>query len=690
MRTIIITIAMVLSSTYMFAQWQTFGNAVVPGQFLGSTNNQFLDFRTNGINRMTILGADNLLNSPQFATEKAGNVGIGTHHPLTLLHLGGEGSSVGGWRDWMDIGTYYASRGGYDNMYVGLRKISLDKHEAIINFGNNPSINPGNGDLLRFVFTAATGNGRASTNDGFELARMWVDGQDNGRMGIGDFFTAGIQPQNSLEIMASESSPYWNQPGGASGLRFTHLTSDSMTTTNPGKGLLAVDENGDVIYVNPSTGGSGDLDCRWEDINSATIAGEKDMITANDPSEECYRGKIGIGLSGIKLAKLNVVNEFSRDKVLIGIYGESDVTEGDMNTYVIGVSGKGHNNGVCCIPTVNVGLQGEGRDSRYVVGVNGLAVGNIDEATTGISIGVRGIAQGAITHNIGVYGEVYTPGNPGYFVGGNVVLTGNTVIISDESVKNTIEPMENASSLLNNLQPKTYYYQSPENREIAFDQQLQYGFLAQEVIDVIPDIVKETIVPELMDSTGVIEGSEVDLLGIKYEALIPILVAGFQEQNELIIDQAAQLANQNETIANLETQLQAQASQLEEMQNDMQSVLAAVQTMQQKNVNCCTPKTESDETGMLINENQKGLELQQNVPNPFDDQTRIVFKLPNAAAVILEITDATGRPLQRLIDGTLDKGEHTTLWDGSKVPSGIYFYTLYADGQLLTKKMIKR
>jgi len=56
----------------------------------------------------------------------------------------------------------------------------------------------------------------------------------------------------------------------------------------------------------------------------------------------------------------------------------------------------------------------------------------------------------------------------------------------------------------------------------------------------------------------------------------------------------------------------------------------------------------------------------------------------------LEITDATGRPLERLIDGQLSNGEHTTLWDGSNVASGIYFYTLYADGQLLTKKMIKR
>ena len=219
---------------------------------------------------------------------------------------------------------------------------------------------------------------------------------------------------------------------------------------------------------------------------------------------------------------------------------------------------------------------------------------------------------------------------------------------------------------------------------------MQYGFIAQEVQEVIPTIVKTTHTPELLDSLGVVEGTDVDLLGIQYDAIIPILVAGFKEQNMIVSDQAAQLETQNETIANLEAQLQAQASQLEEMQNDMQSVLAAVQSMQQKTANCCAQNTEIGVPGGMINENQQELELEQNVPNPFDDQTRIAFYLPQSADVILEITDAAGRPLERLIDGKMSSGEHTTLWDGSKVPSGIYFYTLYADGQLITKKMIKR
>src|SRR5690554_805483 len=221
----VLALGMIAIPLAVSAQVSTLGNSGNPTDYIGwnatqafplqirHNANQPINFFTGNTQRMTILGADNLLGSPQFATERAGNVGIGTRHPLTLLHMGGEGASGAGWRDWMDIGTYYASRGGFDNMYVGLRRIAADRNEAIINFGNNPSGNSGNGHLLRFVFTAAPGNGLASTADGFEIARMWVDGQDNGRMGIGDFFTAATQPENTLEIMASQGSPYWNQPG---------------------------------------------------------------------------------------------------------------------------------------------------------------------------------------------------------------------------------------------------------------------------------------------------------------------------------------------------------------------------------------------------------------------------------------------------------------------------------------------
>ena len=70
----------------------------------------------------------------------------------------------------------------------------------------------------------------------------WLNG---GNLGIGD-----ATPGNKLEITQGYS--------GNSGLRFTNLTSASSTVSNPGNGVLALDADGDVIYVDePSGGGSG-------------------------------------------------------------------------------------------------------------------------------------------------------------------------------------------------------------------------------------------------------------------------------------------------------------------------------------------------------------------------------------------------------------------------------------------------
>lgn len=38
----------------------------------------------------------------------------------------------------------------------------------------------------------------------------------------------------------------------------------------------------------------------------------------------------------------------------------------------------------------------------------------------------------------------------------------------------------------------------------------------------------------------------------------------------------------------------------------------------------------------------------------------------------------------------MEKGEYTERWDDSAVASGIYYYSLYADTERLTKKMIKK
>jgi hypothetical protein len=79
--------------------------------------------------------------------------------------------------------------------------------------------------------------------------------------------------------------------------------------------------------------------------------------------------------------------------------------------------------------------------------------------------------------------------------------------------------------------------------------------------------------------------------------------------------------------------------------------------------------------------------LAQNYPNPFNAKTTISFNLAQNGHVKLETFDLLGRRMATLIDANFMAGQHTAIWDCSKVPSGVYFYKL-SDGQnSLAKKM---
>ncbi len=70
-------------------------------------------------------------------------------------------------------------------------------------------------------------------------------------------------------------------------------------------------------------------------------------------------------------------------------------------------------------------------------------------------------------------------------------------------------------------------------------------------------------------------------------------------------------------------------------------------------------------------------------PNPTAGATTISFSLPRAGEVSLAIYDASGRSIRTLLLGSRGPGRYAIRWDGRdekgiEVPSGIYFYKLFA------------
>jgi hypothetical protein len=87
------------------------------------------------------------------------------------------------------------------------------------------------------------------------------------------------------------------------------------------------------------------------------------------------------------------------------------------------------------------------------------------------------------------------------------------------------------------------------------------------------------------------------------------------------------------------------------------------------------------------------LTLYQNRPNPFNPRTTIQYYLPEAGLVVLDIYDASGRLVTRLVDRHVERGEHHIEWSGcdasgAPVASGVYFYRINTGKEVRSRKMV--
>jgi len=101
---------------------------------------------------------------------------------------------------------------------------------------------------------------------------------------------------------------------------------------------------------------------------------------------------------------------------------------------------------------------------------------------------------------------------------------------SDITLKNTISALESGTlDKVMKLQPSSYYYNSAQSED-----RKSYGFIAQEVQKIYPDLVKE------IDSG---DPKDDGLLSMNYGKLIPVLTKAMQEQQAIIEDLQKEVAS---------------------------------------------------------------------------------------------------------------------------------------------------
>lgn len=475
--------------------------------------------------------------------------------PASLLHLGfnAEGNYGGGWRSWMDVGTFTGTT--TDNMYVGMKSESnningplnwADAQSAVISWGNNPLIGPRT-DRLRFIFTAATTSTDllASGQEGLEIARMVTDGNIP-KMGIGDFpisaATQGQDPDNVLEIRSNvpTNTLAATNPTDVitrSGLRFTNLTSTMPIdiTSNSSGTVLSVNEKGDLILVE-DRGDSGAPNCNNLLATDAGygLNGHNFYFTGLDPNAD--KVSIGVGCLFPLAAKLQVRNVVAPGNALSRVAGFFTNAGSEPNTFFVhGVRGVSRVTG---FRVINVGGEFEGgltspyntTSPRIAYGVVGRAV-NADRNEGG-----RFFAIGGVT-NIGVFASVATVsgGQPldvaGWF-NGDIVHTGSITPFSDRDLKENFSRITNSLTTLSRI--RNYQFNFKTIPYLALPDGLQYGVVAQEIENILPELVSDVTVPEELDTMGNVINPAQTYKAVNYMGLIPITMQAVQDLNLIV------------------------------------------------------------------------------------------------------------------------------------------------------------
>lgn len=525
---------------------------------------------------------------------------------------------------------------------------------------------------------------------------------DNGKLFMGP---ANCQPlATRLEIsgngLTGVSNSYATGAPALSGLRFSTLTHQlnpiaAQPTGNGKYGVLSLDNEGDVIWVEDQAGGSGNA-ANGVSLNGSTVelgeacnnrTGAADLnsdraVPMNDNNlvfadgsftlnnQGQGKNRIGIGTSCAPAAKLEVIrntepNPYDADnRAIAGINLDMAAPAGPNGlgaaSGVYGEAGNFQN-------PLNLGGDFKGISGHMeTYGVRGRGDGmNVSNAVYGgwfSACGALGTdPTGSTTYNIGVYGEVCNKrGWAGYF-NGITYCTAGVWTSSDSKIKKNVEPISNALGIIDQLQPKKYQYNTAVYPGLNLPDDVDnYGVIAQDLEKVLPALVKTTPVPGA-DGKGL---SGETIKTVNYTELIPILIQAVKEQQQ--------------TINTLKAENEAYKKTIEERLNQLQQSINNICEN-----GCGGNNTKATDGGAAKDQ------LYQSVPNPADSKTMISYTLVrNYENAQIVISDMNGRAVQTIdLQATAGNGNVTV--DLSTFSAQQYIYSLYVNGRSVdSKKMM--
>ena len=75
-------------------------------------------------------------------------------------------------------------------------------------------------------------------------------------------------------------------------------------------------------------------------------------------------------------------------------------------------------------------------------------------------------------------------------------------------------------------------------------------------------------------------------------------------------------------------------------------------------------------------------------PNPTANQSVITFELPAISNVSMDLVNVYGQQVAVLANGEYAAGAHRVVANTEELASGVYFYNLRTNGQVISKKLV--
>lgn len=174
---------------------------------------------------------------------------------------------------------------------------------------------------------------------------------------------------------------------------------------------------------------------------------------------------------------------------------------------------------------------------------------------------------------------------------------------------------------------------------------------------------------ERVNPDWVVRSEDGERLGFNYQQFTVLAIKAIQEQQILIDDRAEEIAA-----------LEAEEAAFEKRLAQIEAKLAEMQPANEKQPGMPAAASAAAHS-------QAALRLQQNIPNPFREETLIELSIPaSAQRAEVQLTDSRGSVVKNY---RLAAGQNQLKVQAVGLRSGTYFYSLIVDGELIeTKQMV--